>query len=188
MTKRKCRQCKTYGQPETGVIVPLGWFCGAECVTAYAIKHQGKGVAKMEREKRKGHREARVKVKTRSEWLREVQAACNKYIRLRDHDQPCISCGRYHQGQYHAGHLLTTKAHPEVRFNELNIFKQCAPCNSHLSGNILEFRKRLIELHGEWLVDYLESYHPPRRYTIDELKEIKLHYTDMAKGLERELE
>jgi hypothetical protein len=151
------------------------------------MENRGNGRVALERDKRKKNREAKDRIKSRSDWAREAQAACNRYVRLRDNDQPCVSCGRYHDGQYHAGHYLTTKAHPEVRFNELNIWKQCSTCNNHLSGNLLEYRKRLIGLNGEWLVEYLESYHPPRRYTIDELREIKQHYNRMANELERHI-
>ena len=55
-------------------------------------------------EQRRKAKERKAKLKSRSEWLKEAQAVFNKFIRLRDKDQPCISCGRYHQGQYHAGH------------------------------------------------------------------------------------
>ena len=99
-----------------------------------------------------------------------MQTWCNKYIRLRDADQPCISCGKHHQGQYHAGHYLSVGSHPELRFDERNIYKQCAPCNNHLSGNLINYRKRLVELKGQELVDWLEGPHEPLKLTIDDCK------------------
>jgi hypothetical protein len=39
-------------------------------------------------------REARLKAKSRSEHLADLQDAFNAWIRLRDAGQPCISCGR----------------------------------------------------------------------------------------------
>ncbi|GAI90855.1 unnamed protein product, partial [marine sediment metagenome] len=41
-------------------------------------------------------------LKTKSEYAEEAQAVFNRYVRLRDDEDPCISCGRYHTGQYHA--------------------------------------------------------------------------------------
>ncbi len=53
-----------------------------------------------ERAEKKKQRERKAKLKSRSEWLKEAQSVFNKFIRLRDKSEPCISCGRYHQGQY----------------------------------------------------------------------------------------
>ena len=131
--------------------------------------------------RRKETRQRKESLKTRQEWLKETQYEFNRFIRARDHDQPCISCGRHHQGQYHAGHYLTTKARPELRFNELNCHRQCAPCNGHLSGNISLYRPALVEKIGIHLVEWLEGPHPtPVKWTIDELKALKKYYRQRA--------
>jgi hypothetical protein len=122
-------------------------------------------------------------MKSRADWLREAQAAFNRYIRLRDHDKPCISCGRQHQGQWHAGHYRSVGACPELRFMELNVHKQCAPCNDHLSGNIVEYRRGLIERIGIDQVEWLEGNHEAKKYTIEEIKAIKAEYTHKSKEL-----
>ena len=115
----------------------------------------------------------------------EAQAAFNKWIRLRDAHLPCISCGRHHQGQYHAGHYRTVGANPELRFEPLNVHKQCAPCNNHKSGNIVEYRINLVSRIGQDAVDWLEGPHEPKRYTVDQLREIKREYTRKAREIER---
>ena len=92
------------------------------------------------KQERKELREAKQRIKTRAEWLKEAQSEVNRYVRLRDKDLPCISCGRFHNGQYHAGHYRTVGSAPELRFELSNIHKQCAPCNNHLSGNIVNYR------------------------------------------------
>jgi hypothetical protein len=130
---------------------------------------------------RKEHRAAKLKLKSRADWLRDAQAAFNRYIRLRDHDKPCISCGRNHQGQWHAGHYRSVGACPELRFEEANVHKQCAPCNDHLSGNIVEYRRGLIERIGIDQVEWLEGNHEAKKYTIEEIKAIKAEYTHKAK-------
>jgi hypothetical protein len=122
-------------------------------------------------------------MKSRADWLREAQAAFNRYIRLRDHDKPCISCGRQHQGQWHAGHYRSVGACPELRFEELNVHKQCAPCNDHLSGNIVEYRRGLIERIGIDRVEWLEGNHAAKKYTIEEIRAIKAEYTRKAKDV-----
>lgn len=136
---------------------------------------------------REEHKKAKERVKTRGEWLREAQAEFNKYIRLRDHGEPCISCQRHHQGQYHAGHYRTVGSSPELRFEELNVMKQCQPCNNHLSGNLVEYRKNLIKKIGLDKVEWLEGPHDPKHYTIDDIKEIKDKYKKLARDLEKEI-
>lgn len=131
----------------------------------------------------KAHREAKAKAKPRSKWMAEAQSAFNKFIRMRDAGQPCISCGRHHTGQYHAGHYLSVGAKPELRFNELNVHLQCQPCNTHLSGNLVNYRTRLLTKIGAEQVQFLEGPHEPKKYMIDDLKQIKTHYAALAKEL-----
>ncbi len=134
-----------------------------------------------ERARRAEIREYRKRTKTKAQWLREAQRAFNTYVRIRDHYQPCISCQRHHTGQYHAGHYRTTKAAPQIRFHPLNNHKQCQPCNTHLSGNITEYRTQLIHKIGIDKVEQLEHNNQSRSYTIEELKRIKAVYTKKAK-------
>jgi len=103
-------------------------------------------------------------------WTERAVKSCNRYIRERDKDNPCISCGRYHTGQYHAGHYGTSAARSELRFNELNIHKQCAPCNNHKSGNLVEYKINLNCKIGIKAVDWLESNKHVYTYTIEDLK------------------
>lgn len=130
--------------------------------------------------------ERKKALKSRAEWLKEAQAVFNKYIRMRDEGKPCISCSRHHGGQYHAGHFRSIGAAPELRFNEYNCHRQCQPCNTHLSGNLLEYRRRLVAKIGIELVEWLEGPHEAKKYTIDEILEIKKHYQQKIKELERE--
>lgn len=113
-----------------------------------------------------------------------AQKAFNAFIRARDQGQPCISCQRYHSGQYHAGHYKTAGGNPELRFNELNCHLQCAPCNNHLSGNIVEYRKNLIEKIGADKADFLEGPHELKKYTAQDYKEIETYYKAKLKELE----
>jgi hypothetical protein len=65
----------------------------------------------------------------------QAQQAFNAYIRARDADLPCISCGEtnppdLHGGQWDCGHFKTVGANPELRFEERNAHKQCKSCNA----------------------------------------------------------
>ena len=150
--------------------------CGIECAIAYGRKQQAKK-DRVETAKRK------EKAKSRSDWMKEAQAAFNAYIRKRDEALPCISCGRHHTGQYHAGHYLSVGARPELRFCELNVWKQCQPCNTHLHGNLVLYRAELIRRIGIEKVEWLEGPHDPKKYSIDDLKAIKEEYKRKAREL-----
>lgn len=178
----KNKQCKKKFVP----VKPMQSVCGWECAAAHAETLRIKREASEARRVRKETKEKLVKLKSLSEWLREVQRHCNLYVRLRDANEPCISCGRYHQGQYHAGHYRTTKAAPHLRFNLDNIHKQCQPCNAHLSGNITEYRPRLMAKIGAERLYALENNNEVHRYTIEEAKELLAKFRGMCRELERE--
>lgn len=178
---KKCRVCKAKFEPFNS----LQQVCSTACALQKAQKDFQKDAERKAKEQRKWIREQKAKVKSRGEHLKEAQQAFNAYIRERDRHRPCISCGTYTAGQYHAGHYRTTKAAPELRFEELNCHKQCAQCNNFDSGNIVEYRISLIQRIGQEAVDWLEGPHEAKHYTTDELKEIKRKYRAMKRELER---
>jgi hypothetical protein len=141
--------------------------------------------AKERRETASADRAKRESLKTRGDWGREAQAVFNKWVRLRDQGMPCISCGRHHMGQVHAGHYLSVGARPELRFEPLNVHLQCAPCNTYLSGNSILYRQSLIERIGLEKVEWLEGPHKWNGYSIDDLKAIKAKYSALARELEK---
>jgi len=182
-SKRKCKHCREYFLADEGVKHPAGWFCSNDHALEFA---RSKAKRDAGRKQRKEHREERERLKTLSEHLREAQQAFNAYIRERDKDLPCISCGNHHNGQYHAGHYLSVSARPNLRFDEANVHKQCQPCNTHLSGNLINYRIKLIEKVGIAEVERLESDQEPKRYRIDDAKRIKSEYKQKLKELRDE--
>lgn len=172
---KKCAGCGNVFQPER----QFQKACGVDCAYKVARINGGKKRAAQYRADKK-------RLKSRADWLREAQASVNRYIRLRDAGQPCISCGRHHQGQYHAGHYRSVGSSPELRFLEDNIHAQCAPCNNHLSGNIINYRLGLIARYGVAFVESLEGFYAPQHYTIEEIEGIKRKYSKMARDLEKQ--
>jgi hypothetical protein len=184
---KECRQCGITYTPSKHMQA----VCTFECAIAHSRAKREQLQARQARDAHKSdrakHKADKLKIKTRGQWVKEVQTQFNMYIRARDHDQPCISCQRFHTGQYHAGHYLTTGAHPELRFNEINCHKQCAPCNNHLSGNVGLYRENLISKIGVNLVEWLEGEHKPVKPTIDELKWLKQYYSQQAREAKKAL-
>jgi len=170
----KCKVCKGEFQKRS----MTHKVCSPECAAQYAETER---LRKQNRERR----QQRERLKTRSQWLREAQAEFNKYIRLRDRDLPCISCGRYHDGAYDAGHYRSVGAAPQLRFDEDNCHKQCVPCNQFKAGNAIEYRIRLIERIGEERVGLLEGQQSSVKWTIDDAKRIKAEYREKCRQLMR---
>ncbi len=140
------------------------------------------------RKERKERQEGLAKLKRRADHLKDAQTALNAWIRARDAALPCISCDRpaTWQGQWHASHYRSVGSSPGTRFSELNIHKACSICNNHLSGNIREYRPRLIAKIGAMAVEILECDNTPRKYSVDELVAIKIKYRAMLKALTKE--
>jgi len=179
---KKCRHCGEKFSPAQ----TLQKVCSVKCALALAPAGRDKAQKALERQEREKLRADKERVKPKGAHAREAQAIFNEWVRLRDHGQPCISCGRHHEGQYHAGHFRTVASAPELRFEPLNIHKQCAPCNNHLSGNIINYRPRLIEKIGADAVDWLEGPHQPKRYTIADFQAIKAEYRQKVKQLKEQ--
>jgi hypothetical protein len=136
-------------------------------------------------------REQKARLKSKGDHTRDAQQAFNAYIRERDRNRPCISCGTYTPGGdplggvWDCSHYRSVGACPELRFEELNAHKGCKNCNRDKSGNIVEYRVSLVQRLGQEAVDWLEGPHDPKRYTIDDLKAIKTKYRALKRDIER---
>ena len=184
--QHKCKECGAYYIKKQST----QQVCSMKCAIAYSKRKAEEKRKKLEKADRleagRRMRARKEALKSRSDWLKDLQRVFNEFIRLRDVDLPCISCGRYHEGQYHAGHYRSVGACPELRFNEDNAHKQCSACNSHLSGNILEYRLGLIEKIGLERVEFLERKdHPPLKLSVEEIKDLIKAYKAKVKELKR---
>jgi len=159
-------------------------YCSIEHMAEHGLQKHKDAAAKKERKEHKARKEG---LKTRGDYAKEAQTEFNRYIRLRDGKLPCISCCRHHTGQYHAGHYRTVGGHPELRFNEDNCHKQCSVCNNHKSGNIVEYRINLKARIGVDRIEWLEGPHEAKKYTVEQLKQIKADYRLKANELQKEI-
>lgn len=78
------------------------------------------------------------------------------WIRKRDKDQSCISCGSRNDLQ--AGHYYSAGHYPGLEFNEDNVNIQCLQCNYHKHGNLLEYRKGLLKKIGTERLEQLDFF------------------------------
>lgn len=168
--------------------------CSIACAKAIAKdpklqKVAAKAITKQTREDLKERRET---LKTRREHMAEAQKAFNAYIRERDAGLRCISCDSLPSdhdlitgSRWDAGHYRSVGACPELRFEPLNVHRQCVKCNRNLSGNAVEYRIRLVKRIGVDAVEWLEGPHKALRLTIEDLQAIKALYRQKLKDLRR---
>jgi hypothetical protein len=174
LKSKKCKICGNEFQPRSSLQKVCGWQCAKVLVDQQNAKKQAKERA-----------EGLKKLKTLQDYIKDAQTAVNAYIRERDYEKPCISCRKFHKGQYHAGHYRTTKAAPQLRFNTFNISKQCSICNNWLSGNLLEYRINLVKRYGLEKIEWLENYNESKRYTIEYLERLTRIFRKRTKLLQK---
>ncbi|EAR1363920.1 TPA: DUF1367 family protein [Salmonella enterica subsp. enterica serovar Reading] len=115
-------------------------------------------------------------IKPLKHWIDLTQRAVNDICRETELAEGlgCISCGTKTAFAWHAGHYRSTAAAGHLRFTRFNIHLQCDVCNVYKSGNIEAYRAALVERYGEAAVLALENNNTPHRWTVEELKEIRL--------------
>lgn len=175
---KPCKVCQRLFTPAR----PLQAVCSPSC--AYK---KVKADKKQEREQTKARKES---AKTRQQWLAECQAIANRYARVRDAQEGCISCNKPStwNGQWHGSHFRSVGSASAIRLNLWNIHKACSVCNHHLSGNIAGYRPRLIEKIGIEKVEWLEDQNHLVRYDIDYLKRYKKIVGKRLKRMEKALQ
>lgn len=178
----KCKHCKESFTPKFS---SLEKYCQKEdCRIQYAIEAVAKQkLAKAKKAKQEWtaeKKERREQLATLSDYEREAKKSFQKWVRLRDANLPCISCGNSKTKDWAGGHFFSAGMYSGLMFDERNCHKQCNTyCNKMLSGNLLEYRKGLVTRYGLEFVEKLEADSNAKRnhkYTKQELIAKKLQY------------
>jgi hypothetical protein len=163
----RCKNCRNKFEP---IRFNQKYCLESECVKVWVTIEKEKAWKKTKAVKK-------AELMSLSDHLKLTQAIVNKWIRLRDKDELCISCGKHINGVEHASHYLSSGGHSNLRFHEDNIWKSCYKCNVMLSGNAVSYRIRLIEKIGVERVELLEqNAYIEKKWTVDELKKIQEKY------------
>jgi len=183
---KTCAHCKTQFMPAR----PMQKVCSPTCA-----RRKVEADKKAEKAKTKARREA---IEPFRKLVSDAQAAFNEFIRLRDADKPCVSCGVTDPpmtagGQWDAGHFLSRGSHPELRFDEDNCHKQCKACNGgggrfkhHERTVSAAFREELMRRIGTERLERLEGPHEIVKWTRDALRQIKVIYRAKLRELKKE--
>lgn len=171
----RCKNCKEKFDP----IKFLQKYClKDECIRVFVADVK-------EKTWQKTKAKAKLDLMTLSDYLKLTQQVFNKWINLRDKGNPCISCDKPITGRVNASHFWNANNHYNVRFNEDNVHSSCITCNQFLSGNLLEYRTRLISKIGEQRFNILEAESKEtRKFTKDELQQLIKEYKKKIKEIE----
>lgn len=163
MKEKKCKMCKSSFIPTR----PMQTICSFECSIEYA-----KNKNKTEREKKARKVKKEFKENDKSTLLKLAEKVVNTYVRLRDLNKPCCSCGHFGDRQFHAGHFQNVGGHQQLRFYTLNIHKQCSICNNWKSSNNEQYRPFMINKYGLEFVESLESNQERGNYSVEYLQRL----------------
>ncbi len=110
----------------------------------------------------------------------QTQVIVNKYVKLRDHGQPCISSQILWKNDFDAGHCYPVKSYDGLRFNLDNIHAQSVNANRFKEGDHVEYLINLPKRIGQQRFDALlkaaEDYKKNGyKFTRVELMEIQVN-------------
>lgn len=176
---KRCSGChQLFDASQTMIVTPAGKFHSQACMIDYAarpenqIKLIAQGCALAELEERRRFQARKAALRPRTWYVSQAQKIFNEYIRLRDAEKPCISCGRLTGAKMNAGHYRNVADHPQLRFNEYNVHLQCEHCNRYKRGNIENYRKALLLKIGPKAVEWLESNQPLMELSVRDLESL----------------
>ena len=187
----KPKKCKN---PACGISFPpqrLGQaVCSPKCGLAIKDVNQAKARKSLAQVERREIKVRKERLKSRGEHMREAQQAFNEYIRTRDQaaGHLCISSGKpldWSGNAVDAGHYRSVGSAPHLRFDERNCHAQSKQDNRFLSGNAVDYRIGLIARIGQEAVDALEADQSVRKYSVEQIKDIKAKYRAMTKELKQ---
>jgi hypothetical protein len=168
----KCKLCKKdFTQFNSTISV-----CGYQCAIEWGKLHPKKTSIKRVNSEIKS--EAKNKLKTQAQLRNPIKLHFQKWCRLRDEKDPCISCGT-NEAKWDGGHYLKAEIYSGVIFDERNTNKQCSYCNQYLDGNTAAYRQGLIKkigLDDVIALEDLANETRTKKWTIEELQEIKNKY------------
>lgn len=170
----RCRNCKEKFEP---VRFNQKYCFNKMCVDAWVQEAKVKNWKKTKKKMQED-------LETIQDLVKATQIVFNKYIRLRDKDELCISC-KQKPKKSNAGHYYNANNHWNVRFDENNVHLQCEHCNTFLSGNLINYRENLLKKIGAEEFNVLEGKSKvTRKFTKEELKEIIETYKKKIKEYE----
>ena len=169
----RCKNCKEKFEP---VRFNQKYCFDPECVKVWVTTEQDK-------QWKKKKAKLKVELMTKKDYEKILQQLVNKYVRMRDKGQPCISCQKPIKGKMDAGHLYAVGNYPSVRFNLKNINGQCINCNQYNGGAINDYRLNFVLKYSREDLEELDILaHQQRQYSVTEIKEMIHEFKELTKN------
>jgi len=212
MKKLKCCGCKERFPADTMTKHPAGNFCTDECAISYAQARSRRqkaliGAKKIKQEKKSDiKRKKEFKLNDLPHQHKLTQPVFNRmrvlqeltWFKSKGLPPRCISChGLLGSDQWCCGHFKTTH-NSLLRYDELNTFLQHNHrCNMNLSGDIegthntMGYKQGLItrfgQKEGREIIDYCDTTNSVKRWTGEELEELRKKCNIKIRRMEKEL-
>ncbi len=172
--QKTCKQCGELFTPRYSTIQPV---CSPKCALEFNKPDQVE----------KRYQQIKEDAQPLSFYEGTARSVFQLFIRMRDKNLPCISCGTWTTQQWDGGHYFKAELFTGLIFNEINCNKQCSECNGvNMHGNLIGYRIGLVKKYGEYAVQNLEAIsNEKREYKFNkfELLQIKKHYQQKIKEL-----
>lgn len=176
----KCKQCRA---PFVKFRMEQKTCLNPECLVKQGRVEAAKRQAKEVRAQRAETKAKLLELKPPQYWLKRAEKAVNAFIRERDRDQPCISCGTHDASEWHAGHWISVGASSALRFDPANIHKQCHQCNWFEGGRASDYEARLPARIGQAEFERVKFARRERKWTREECQEIEAEAKSKLKEL-----
>lgn len=167
------KTCKECGKSFKPTYTTLQRVCSSICAMNATRKH---GLKQREKESKKEVRELKEKLKTLSEWKKDLQTEINLIVRLIDKGQPCIATGNF-GGKMNAGHYISVGSNSTLRFHLDNIHIQSEHSNSWKSGDTLNYQKGIEAIYGKEYLEYMNS--------LQSFEPLKMNITDVKEAINK---
>ena len=182
MKQKKCKVCKEPFEPQRG----LQSVCSFPCALKLAKEIERKAENKKWQSEKKAMKD---KLKTLSDWKKDLEVYVNKIVRLIDYECNCISCPPTTPIQKgFAGHFHSVGSNDSLRFNLDNIHLQCYSCNGNKGGAQVQYLAGMGRIYGDIYSDYVHygivRHYPAIHLSVPEIKDA----IAVCKGIIKELE
>jgi hypothetical protein len=172
----------------------LGKMCG--CYSSWLLTSENgkiklaKSIIHAKKETKKTENafksDLRQKLKTLSDYHKELQKEINTLVRTIDKGGLCISSQKPLNDKFDAGHFYSVGSNPSLRYHLDNIHAQSVYSNQHLSGDQINFLFGLELTYGPEYKDFvleLKRKYQVLKLTSDQLSE----KTKLVKEIIKEL-
>jgi hypothetical protein len=147
-----------------------------DCMIAWSMQVVAKQKEKSIKDKKqawtKDKLEIKEKLKTLSEWKKDLQVEINSIVREIDKGWSCIATNSF-DGKKNAGHYISVGSNQTLRFHLENIFLQSEHSNNWKSGDTIRYQEGIKKTFGSDYLEYMNGLQSlkPIQLTINDVKE-----------------